>query len=222
MELIDISAPLSDDVQDYIPGVTYTRTRPIFTLEQHGVESHEIVLSTLSGTYFETGRHVRPDAITVDQVPVETFIGPAVVVDVGVKEPAAPIERSEVERYAGRIRPGDAVIVRTHWDRMWNTDAYFARSPFFTREAFEWLLEQEIRLLAADIPSYDNQASPQGLIRRLFATGSTFLLAPLVNLARIEQERVTLFAFPLKVKGVSGAPARVLVSAGRHAGGVRV
>src|SRR5690625_3217106 len=69
MALVDVSAPLSDEVRSYIPGVTYTRTRPIFTLEADGVESHEVVLSTLSGTYFETGRHVRHDAISVDEVP---------------------------------------------------------------------------------------------------------------------------------------------------------
>lgn len=211
MRLIDISAPISEKVRSYIPGVTYAQLRPIFTLEEHGVESHEILMSTLSGTYFETGRHVRADAITIDQVPPEYFIGPAVVVDVGRKEAMDRIELADVQRYAGRIRPGDAVIVRTYWDRMWNTDEYFTASPYFAREAFEWLLEQRIRLLAGDIPSYDARgAAAQGLIKRLFEEEETYLLAPLVNLGAITKERVTLFAFPLKIEGVSGAPARVL------------
>src|SRR5690625_4993185 len=109
MALVDVSAPLSDEVRSYIPGVTYTRTRPIFTLEADGVESHEVVLSTLSGTYFETGRHVRHDAISVDEVPIETFIGPAVLLNVGEKGPAEPITVDDLEPYASAIRPGDAV-----------------------------------------------------------------------------------------------------------------
>lgn len=212
LKLIDVSAPLSDEVHPYIPGVPYMTTRPILTLEQDGVESHEVLLSTLSGSYFETGRHVRADAIAIDEVPLETFIGPAVVVDVGKKGPAEPIEFQDVVPYDGEIRPGDAVIVRTHWSRKWNTPGYFTESPYFTVEAFEWLLDKNLRILAGDIPSYDNPRVPQGLIKRLFQDDSTFLLAPLVGLDRVERRRVTLYAFPLNIVGVSGAPARVLVS----------
>ncbi len=211
MNLIDISAPLSDDVKSYIPGVTYTRSKAIFTLEKDGVESHELVISTLSGTYFETGRHVRSDAISIDEVPIESFIGPGVIVDVGQKEPSEPITLSDLHPYADRIQAGDAVIVRTHWSRQWNAPNYFSESPFFTPEAFEWLLAKELRLVAGDIPSYDNPNAPAGLIKRLFEDGKTFLLAPLVNLDQVTEVRVTLYAFPLKVIGVSGAPARVLV-----------
>lgn len=212
MTLVDVSAPLADDVATYIPGVVYTRTRPIFTLEKDGVESHEVLLSTLSGTYFETGRHVRHDAITIDQVPIDHFIGPAVILDVGVKAPSQSIEVDDLRPYEGKVQPGDAVVVRTHWSRMWNTPGYFTESPYFTRAAFEWLLDQKPRLVAGDIPSYDNQKAPEGLIKRLFEDDKTFLLAPLVDLDQVSQERVTMYAFPLKIEGVSGAPARVLMA----------
>lgn len=208
---IDISAPLSDDVKSYIPGVTYTRSKPIFTLDQDGVESHELVISTLSGTYFETGRHVSSDAISIDEVPIETFVGPAVILDVGQKEASEPITLKDLQPYADRIQPGDAAVVRTHWSRRWNTSDYFTKSPYFTPEAFEWLLQHQLRILAGDIPSYDDPSAPAGLIKRLFQDGKTFLLAPLVSLDQVTEERVTLYAFPLKIKGVSGAPARVLV-----------
>lgn len=212
VKLIDISAPLSDNVTPYMPGVAYARTKPIFTLEKDGVESHEIVLTTLSGTYFETGRHVSKDVIAIDEVPIESFISSAVVIDVGQKDAGESIEVRDLSPYEDLVRPGDTAIVKTYWHRMWNSPDYWDGSPYFTRDALEWLLEKEIAILAGDIPSYDNKNAPQGLIRRLLEDGSTYLLAPLVNLDKVTATRVTLYAFPLNIQGVSGAPARVLVS----------
>jgi kynurenine formamidase len=61
--------------------------------------------------------------------------------------------------------------------------------------------------------SEDDEEEKGGLLGEIFKQG-VLLVAPLVNLDRVEADRGTLFCMPLAVKGTSGAPARVLFMEG--------
>jgi kynurenine formamidase len=63
------------------------------------------------------------------------------------------------------------------------------------------------------MPCYDNPRGGAGVNKVLFRSGA-LILAPLVNLAALTQPRFRLMAFPLKVRGVCGAPCRVLAACG--------
>lgn len=212
MQFIDVTAPIDDSVRPYIPNVPYARVEPLLTLDKDGVESHLLTVTTLSGTYFETGRHVDRNAPTIDAVAPHNFVRAAVLLDVGVKGAGEPITPEDLRRDAELLKAGEAAVVRTGWSRKWNTPRYFDDSPYFTSDALELLLSRRIRILAGDFPSFDSRRSPQGIVKKLFADGTTYLLAPLVNLEQVTQRRITVFAFPMSVRGLSGAPARVLIS----------
>ena len=74
----------------------------------------------------------------------------------------------------------------------------------------EWLLNKEPSIIGADIPCFDCAKKPEGLVNMLFEKG-VVLLAPLVNLDKIESTQVQLIALPPKIDQVCGCPCRAIV-----------
>ncbi len=209
MRWVDLTVPLSNSIQPYIPGIPYFRSEPLRTRERDGWEAHTLLMTTLSGTYVEASSHILAGGIQLSHLPLDVLIGPAVVIDLATMPSRQVISSDLLERAAPTIRPGDGILVHTGWDRCWNTPGYFIDSPHFAPEAIDWVRGRQARLFGADLPTFDHPTSPQGVIHRLFGHGLV-LLAPLMNMAAVAGSRVELVALPLRVEGVCGAPSRVV------------
>jgi arylformamidase len=167
-------------------------------------------LGAQSGTYLETAAHMFRDATTIDEVPLERMFLDAAVIqlrDVGPNEPITPAElgASEVE-----VHPRDALLICSGWDRKWHDEDFVANCPYITREAMDWIFDQHVSLVGADLPRFDSWQKPQLFFADFFKR-DILLLAPVVNLRAVSRTRVRLIALPLKVKGVCGSPCRAVV-----------
>ena len=211
MALIDLTGTIEPGMWHYahVPAVEIEQ---VASIEADGSEAHTFRLATISGTYLETAAHYFHGQPTIDQVPPERFIGDAVVLRVGEKGPAQPVTIQDLQRAADglEIRRGDALLVATGWDRMWNAPGFVEDSPYLTMDAMRWIVVHGISILGGDMPCFDNPRQGTGVNGVLFESGA-LILAPLVNLGAVTQPRVRLMAFPLKIKGVCGAPCRVIV-----------
>ena len=89
---------------------------------------------------------------------------------------------------------------------------YVTGTPHISNEAAEWLVERKVRLVASDVALFcDPRVSPTELIpdKILLRNGIPYING-LVNLGGLSKNRFRLIALPLKVKGVTGAPVRVV------------
>jgi arylformamidase len=172
------------------------------------VNAHKISFSSSSATYVQTSGEMFRERMTIEQVPLERLILSAVVLRIP-KGPRGVISTAEIEKAGKEIRKGDAVIVATGWEKFWNRENFVSDSPHFTPESMHRLLDMGVSLLAGDMTLYDDYYKPTGLIVDLFDK-DVLVVAPLVNLDKITQTRITLLALPLKVKDVSGCPCRVI------------
>jgi kynurenine formamidase len=127
------------------------------------------------------------------------------------KEPLAPITLSDLRPYGDKVRDGDAFLVGTGWDKEWNSPRYLAESPHFTLDAVLWLRDLGVTLLGGDIPYFnDPRGSEVNVITEFYQRPANMIVAPLVNVTRLSRSRVRLLTLPLKLKGQSVAPCRVL------------
>jgi arylformamidase len=110
---------------------------------------------------------------------------------------------------------GDAILIATGWDAHAGQPDYLAGSPYLTRAAAEWLMSFRPSILGGDLTTNDNPREPQGVNQVIFGHGA-LLLAPLINLRQLHGPWVSLFALPLKVAGVCGAPCRALAMEHAH------
>ncbi len=191
---------------------------------------HNISMSEHTGTHFDapshwiSGKDV-PNG-SVDEIPVEAFVGPVVVIDCskGASEnddfELTPEVIANWESDHGRI-PEDAwVLMRTDWSKRRGADYLNMRadgphSPGPTPDAIRFLIEERnIRGFGTETVGTDagqgaHYVPPYPAHYFLHGAGK-YGLQCLANLDQLPATGAVLIAAPLKIKNGTGSPLRVL------------
>ncbi len=194
-----------------------------------GWKWHEITMNEHTGTHFDapihwvSGRDVPHGA--VDEIPPEAFIGPVVVID--CSEGAARDEDFELtpeiieawEAEHGPIPAGAWVLMRTDWSKRQGADylnmkADGPHSPGPTPAAVQALVARDIRGFGTECVGTDagqgaHYEPPFPAHYYLHGAGK-FGLQCLRNLDQLPPTGAVLIAPPLKIRGGTGSPLRVL------------
>lgn len=214
MKVHDVTGVIHDGMWSYGPPYPEVRVEEIPVPEwvPYPTYSWKFTLGGQTGTYLETGLHMRRGRPAVCDLPVESLMNrEAVVLKVRGKEHKEDaITRGELEGCGVEIRRGDAVLVCVGRDRKWRDADYVLDSPYFQREAMDWLMDRRPFLVGGDWPRWDSWERPQLFFPRFFDEG-ILLLGPLVGLTGIGRSRVRLTVLPLKVADSAAAPARAVV-----------
>lgn len=173
---------------------------------------HELSLVNHLGTHVEVPYHCLEDGADLSEIPVQQFVGDAVLLKVEGYGPWEAIPLEAVERAAaeaGGIRQGDIVLVMTGWYRHYGTEQYM-QPPFLSTEAVQWLVDQDIKMLGIDTMGAMDPTKPDRQNHLpLFNAGLAYI-ENLTNLDRLPQPRVTVAALPPAIEGLEGIPVRVV------------
>jgi len=222
--LVDLSQALTPEAPVY-PGFPPISIAPFMNHAEHGVAIEQLSLVDHSGTHLDAPYHCSPAGITVDQMPPEALIVPAVVIDITEQARAdhaalvTPDDLYAWEQANGRIPAGAAVLMRSGWGTRFGDAAAFvnadasgtAQFPGFGLEAVQWLLaERDVVGLGVDTLSLDHGPSPNFAVHYAFLPTQRWGLECLANLEQLPPVGATLFIGAPKIGHGSGAPARVL------------
>jgi kynurenine formamidase len=190
---------------------------------------HNLTLNEHTGTHFDapvhwiSGRDVPNGA--VDEIAPENFVGPVVVID--CSEGAAKNDDFELtpevieawEAEHGPIPEGAWVLMRTDWSKRepidyLNMQEDGPHSPGPTPEAVKALLERGIRGFGAETVGTDagqgSHYTPPYPAHYFLHGAGKFGLQCLTNLDQLPPTGAILIAAPLKIRGGTGSPLRVL------------
>jgi arylformamidase len=218
--LVDLSHPLHEGMLTF-PGLNHPRTE-VTQLARHRVEgraTRRLVLGTHTGTHLDAPLHFIEDGGTIDEVPLSTLVGPAVVADLG---PAGPLEEISLDRLRAALGGGlrhPRVLLRFGWSARFGGMDFYTESPFLARDAARWLVDEGALLVGMDVPSPDDPRLGYGSDEdspnhyTLLGAG-VILLEYLNNMEALTAPEVQLVALPLKLRGGDGAPARVIAIEG--------
>jgi kynurenine formamidase len=161
----------------------------------------------------------------IDELPLEWFLAPGVVLDMTAKEDGDSVTAAEVEAELERIghdlEPLDIVLVRTGRDDFYDQADYMARGPGVTREATEWLFERGVRVMGIDAWGWDAplwmqaqraiEADEPGIFWEAHQADLPYSqIERLHNLGAVPQTGFEVSCLPLRIVGGSAAPARVV------------
>ncbi len=177
-----------------------------------------------SGTHMDAPRHFFEKAETIEQMPLDCVIGPVVVVDLRYKTGSVAIERSDIEeweRSSGEsICAGDAVLLLTDFSKLWKTgpegEAFLTSGwPYVTRSFAEYMIEKKVRLVGVESMDLDlvdpfDLSTSEFVGHRSFLPKGIVIVENLTNLDKIGKTRCSIIATPLKIKGGTGSPLRVI------------
>jgi kynurenine formamidase len=164
-------------------------------------------------------------AQTIDELPLDWFYGPGVVVDMRHKEDGDPVTEDEMSSAldAARhdLRPGDIVLVRTDRDAFAEARDFMWRGPGVTAGATRWLYERGVRVMGIDAWGWDapldvqareaKQSNQPGIVWAAHQVGLRYSqIERLTNLAELPLTGFRVACFPLKIKRASAGPARVV------------
>ncbi len=210
---------LSQPVYDHCPGwPTYepTLVRYEASYETDRFNAEQIRLNAHTGTHLDAPFHFFPQGRTIDQLDVSLFQGDAVIVDLrGTIQPRQGIETAHLDPYADRIHPGSIVLFATGWgDKRSFDDVYQHDWPYLTGSAAEWLKARGVKGVGIDTLSmggwYEGTGRP---CHESLLSGGIWILEELhFPDELVERGGCYLMAFPLRLAGFSGAPARAVAA----------
>ena len=193
-----------------------------------GWANDTIKLSTHGTTHMDAPWHYAPEcdgetAKTIDQIPLEWCFANGVKFDLTGFDDGYAIEVKDLERAKVEISPGNIVLLQTGNDRLHGTRQYFTQGVGVSAEATRWLIERGVKIMGIDgwgwdvpLPHQARRAREQnepGVFWSAHYVGREREYCQLERLTNLDQLPASGFkvsCFPLKVKGGSAGPARVV------------
>ena len=211
-KLIDLSHPLEHG-QPNFPFDPKISVLVHNTVASIGYNITQISMSTHQGTHLDVPFHFYDDGKTVDQMTLDSFFGPAALIDLTPGShlpPKKPITLKMLEPHAEKFQPGAKVIYRTGWDRTFSTPECFTEFPTLTLEAARWIADHRIGLLGMDTmtPSTDWKEVHWTLLKKGV---EMVIVEGLTNLDKLP-EKFVFIGFPLNIKGRDGSPIRAVAA----------
>ena len=197
MTIIDITRSLAEDALVY-PG----DTPPRFSQRDAGLYLiSELRMSSHSGTHIDAPIHYLKTGATVDDLPLSHLIGPCRVLD--VSGAGSLIDAADLK---GRIDGCKRVLLRTAFSQC---SAFREDYPSLTPGAAHYLTTHRVLCVGIDSFSIERFDCDGSVHRELLGSGC--LIIELLDLSRVPEGDYTLVALPLKLSGIDGAPARVVL-----------
>ena len=182
------------------------------------------------GTHLDSPVHFAKGHRSVDQLPLEQLMGPAIVVDVTAKCAMNPDYLVSVadfqnwERRNGRLPTGIIVLLRTGFGKYYpdrknylGTDERGAGAvpklhfPGLDPAAAKWLTEnRSIKAIGLDTASIDRGQSTLFESHRVLFEHNIPAFENVANLDQLPANGFLVIALPMKIKGGSGGPLRIV------------
>lgn len=162
-------------------------------------------LGTHSGTHVDAPTHLFAGARGVDDLPLETLIGSARVVEVGPGPVIGPDDlRAAVPPAAERV------LLKTGSSRLWRRPGFQRDYAYLSAEAARWLAGSGVRLVGIDYLSVERPDAERLEVHEVLLRAGVVVLEGL-DLDGVAPGGYTLVCLPLKLRGADGAPARAVL-----------
>lgn len=250
-KIVDLSIPiesgLPSDPPNYIPYIDYRSHKD--TAEEmlgffgeatkadlpegNGWAVEFLELSTHSGTHVDAPYHYYPTmnngerSWTIDEVPLEWFHGPAVVVNFIDKPDGYKVTPDDFKKYFKKIdydlKEGDVVLINTGASKNWGSKKYLTSGCGMSKKATLWLIDKGVRLMGTDAWSWDrplsviaeefNKTHNEEIIwegHRAGANKAYCHIEKLTNLEALPTVGSYFYGFPVKIKDGSAGWIRAV------------
>ncbi len=231
-EWIDLSYDFSSETV-YWPTADTFKLEVVFNGMTEGgyyYSANNFCAAEHGGTHIDAPVHFARGKWSLEQVPLDHLIGPGVVVDVSEK---ALKNRDYLitvndfiawENANGPLPDGAIVLLRTGYGRYYpdrvkymGTDRRGQEAvaelhfPGLHPDAAKWISEnRNIRAIGLDTPSIDYGQSKKFESHQILFSHNIPAFENVANLERLPAKGAWIIALPMKIKGGSGGPLRIV------------
>lgn len=210
---------LSHRMQNYQPRFsTHTQYFRMMwnRLEDGDRSAHaQLILGEHSGTHVDAPCHFFVGAKTVDQLPLDRFIGPGRCIDVRHVGPGQVVSDHDIlqfESQYGSLSTGDVVLLYFGFDVFWGVGnagrRYSTAWPGVSKAAADILVERHVRAVGTDAISIDVSGDSASPAHHALLGAEILVYENLTGLGNILGKTFQFFGVPLRIGEGTGSPVR--------------
>ncbi|MEB3755746.1 MAG: cyclase family protein [Desulfurococcales archaeon] len=191
---------LEEGLKIYPDSVPF-RLTPISILAVDGYNVNKIEMDEHSGTHVDAPFHFYENGMSIGDIPVSTLLGKAVILDFSAKD-SRIIELDEVEGALNDLgvnpRKGWYLFLKLKTEKSFK---------LVSEGVARYIVENDLNGLGVDSPSPDEYPYP---IHKLLLGQGKIIIENLVLPSELDGTVIDVVVAPLKIKGGTGSPARVI------------
>lgn len=178
-----------------------------------------LIMSDHASTHVDAMVHFDPDpeALTIDQMSLDTFCGDAICLNLSHLPARAPISVDDLQAALAKdgleIRRGDIVLLHTgHFERTAGTPEYLTEFPGLVPESAQWLIDQGAKTFGNQAMSVDVPERYDFPVHQVCRKAGVTHIENIGALAPVSGRRFSVFGFPLKIVPGTGSPIRLVAA----------
>jgi len=201
MKIVDMSHKLFNGSPNY-PSDPIISIRKEKDIIKERSLMHSINFGTHSGTHLDVPAHMIKNGKTLDEFPLNAFMGIAI-----------KISKQNFAKLLDYKRKFDTVIYDTGWYKNYDKpEIFFGKNrPIIPKQLIKLVLSKEIKIFGCDLPSVDDSGVIDKVVHKLFLKDNIILYESLTNLDCLPMlEPFEFYGLPLPMVGVDGSPTRAI------------
>lgn len=207
-DVVDLTHHITPGMPVY-PGTEPPVLEQANTVERNGFAETLLRMYSHTGTHIDAPGHMVTGAPSLDQLPVDRFVGRACVIDVsGAAGAVVAAELLDAQR--DLVAGCDFVLLHTGWSRYWGDDRYFGSFPVLSAAATAWLIDRTLKGVGFDAISADPIGPPPYRNHVAFFRAGMILIENLAGLQPLVGRRFLFSCLPLAYEHADGSPVRAV------------
>lgn len=213
-KIIDLTRILNEHITVY-PGTSEPKFEVINTVEKDGFSEYLLTMVSHTGTHIDAPCHIFKNAKSIDQFPVDKFMGSAIVIPC---QDQKEITLKYLQTLEEKISQVDFILFFTGWQFKWNTKGYFNNCPIPTIEAAKWLTKFRLKGIGFDAFSVDHIGSAENVTSEnlpnhfILLEKEILLIENLTNLDKLPDDPFLFQCVPLYLENIDGSPIRAFAT----------
>jgi arylformamidase len=206
--IYDISVPIRSG------GLVYPGNPEIeITLQQAvakgaGANVSFIQFGSHTGTHADAARHFFDDGQTVDAIPLDRLIGPALLL--GFPDDLGAVTAAALRRHD--LKGHTRILLRTRNSALLSQQNFVRDYTYLAPDGAQYLVDSGVELVGIDYLSIEQFHSGHHKTHRTLLERSVVILEGL-DLSAPSLGEYELICLPLRIEGCDGAPARAVLIA---------
>ncbi len=209
-EVIDLSVSLKSLDTPIYPGYPQPLRTTYSTIRDNGYASFVWMFVEHTATHVDAPAHFVPGTKTVDEVPLERYVGPGAVLDFSQKPPMYSISRSDIssalKNLPSKVGSGWTLLFYTGYTNKAKSSEWL-NHPELSEDACNYIVELGVNSIGFDAPGPDHTPFPAHKILLSNTIGNYENLA---NLDKLLGKNFLFVGAPLALTGGSASPVRAL------------
>ncbi|WP_010229663.1 cyclase family protein [Gillisia marina] len=231
-EIIDLSHSFSEETIYWVTAKEFEMEEVAKGITDKGFyyAANNFATAEHGGTHIDAPIHFAENGQTVDEIPLSNLIGDAIKIDVSENAIANPdylISIEDIKTWEeenGKIKVGSIILLETGFSKLYPDKLKYLGTeergeeavkklhfPGLAPEAAKWLVKnRNIHAIGIDTPSIDYGQSQDFESHITLLSKNIPAFENLTNLDKLPSKDFKVIALPMKIKGGSGAPLRIV------------